>query len=79
MRAELKKLGNEHLEEGVKGVECAGGVVAGAHLMEGRAAEGILDLAGRIGAGLVVIGSRGLGPVGRIALVHIQYRFRVRR
>ena len=68
MRAELKKLGNEHLEEGVKGVECAGGVVAGAHLMEGRAAEGILDLAGEIGAGLVVIGSRGLGPVGRIAL-----------
>jgi nucleotide-binding universal stress UspA family protein len=79
MRAELKKLGNEHLEEGVKGVECAGGVVAGAHLMEGRAAEGILDLAGHIGAGLVVIGSRGLGPVGRISLVHIQYRVRVRR
>jgi nucleotide-binding universal stress UspA family protein len=34
----------------------------------GRAADEILDLAGEIGAGLVVIGSRGLGPVGRIAL-----------
>jgi nucleotide-binding universal stress UspA family protein len=68
MRAELKKLGNELLEEGVKGVEGAGGLVAGAHLVEGRAADEILDLAGLIGAGLIVIGSRGLGPVGRIAL-----------
>ena len=59
MRAESKKLGNEHLEEGVKGVEGAGGVVAGAHLVEGRAADEILDLAGQIGAGLIVIGSRG--------------------
>ena len=59
MRAESKKLGNEHLEEGVKGVEGAGGVVAGAHLVEGRAADEILDLAGQIEAGLIVIGSRG--------------------
>src|SRR5215211_6416409 len=68
MRAELKKLGNELLEEGVKRVEDSGGFVTGAHLVEGRAADEILDLAGQIGAGLVVIGSRGLGPVGRIAL-----------
>jgi nucleotide-binding universal stress UspA family protein len=68
MRGALKQLGNEHLEEGVKGVEGAGGTCAGAHLVEGRAADEILDLAGQIGAGLVVIGSRGLGPVGRIAL-----------
>jgi nucleotide-binding universal stress UspA family protein len=68
MRAESKKLGNELLEEGVKGVEGAGGVVAGAHLVEGRAADEILDLGGQIGANLIVIGSRGLGPVGRIAL-----------
>jgi nucleotide-binding universal stress UspA family protein len=68
MRAELKKLGNELLEEGVKRVEDSGGLVSGAHLVEGRAADEILDLAEQIGAGLVVIGSRGLGPVGRIAL-----------
>src|SRR5215211_1287345 len=68
MRAELKKLGNELLEEGVKRVKGAGGLVTGAHLLEGRAADEILDLAGQIGAGLVVIGSRGLGPVSRIAL-----------
>ena len=68
MRAESKKLGNELLEAGVKGVEGAGGVVAGAHLVEGRAADEILELAEQIGADLVVIGSRGLGPVGRVAL-----------
>src|SRR5215216_7812882 len=68
MQRELKKLGKELLEEGVKGVEDSGGVVTGAHLLEGRAADEILDLAEQIGAGLVVIGSRGLGPVGRIAL-----------
>jgi nucleotide-binding universal stress UspA family protein len=66
MRAELKKLGNELLEEGVKRVEDSGGLVSGAHLVEGRAADEILDLAEQIEAGLVVIGSRGLGPVGRI-------------
>jgi nucleotide-binding universal stress UspA family protein len=68
MRAELKKLGNELLEEGVKWVEDSGGLVTGAHLVEGRAADEILDLAGQIGAELIVMGSRGLGPVGRIAL-----------
>jgi nucleotide-binding universal stress UspA family protein len=68
MRAELKKLGNEILEEGVKRVEDSGGLSTGAHLVEGRAADEILDLAGQIGAGLIVMGSRGLGPVGRIAL-----------
>jgi nucleotide-binding universal stress UspA family protein len=68
MRAELKKLGNELLEEGVKLVEDSGGLSTGAHLVEGRAADEILDLAGQIGARLIVIGSRGLGPVCRIAL-----------
>src|SRR5918996_5387794 len=68
MRAELKRLGNELLEEGVKRVEDSGGIVSGAHLLEGRAADKILDLAGQIGVGLIVMGSRGLGPVGRIAL-----------
>jgi nucleotide-binding universal stress UspA family protein len=68
MRAELKMLGKELLEEGVKRAEGSGGIVTGAHLVEGRAADETLDLAGQIGAGLVVMGSRDLGPVGRIAL-----------
>ena len=68
MRSELKKLGNKLLEEGVKRVEEAGGRLSDAHLVEGRAADEILDLAEQIGTDLVVIGSRGLGPVGRISL-----------
>jgi nucleotide-binding universal stress UspA family protein len=68
MRSELEKLGNELLEEGVKRVEDAGGLVTDTHLVEGRAADEILDLTGQIGADLVVIGSRGLGTVGRIVL-----------
>jgi nucleotide-binding universal stress UspA family protein len=68
MRTELKKLGNKLLEDGVKGVEESGGRLTDAHLVEGRAAHEILELAEQIRADLVVIGSRGLGPVGRIAL-----------
>jgi nucleotide-binding universal stress UspA family protein len=68
MRSELKKLGKELLEEGVKRVEESGGRVTGSHLVEGRAADEILDHAEQIEAGLVLIGSRGLGPVARIAL-----------
>lgn len=67
-RAEFESIGRERLEEGVKEVEDAGANAVEAHLVEGRAADGILDLAEEIGAGLILIGSRGLGPVGRIAL-----------
>jgi nucleotide-binding universal stress UspA family protein len=68
MRAELKKLGNEILEEGVKRVEVSGGFVTGAHLVEGRAADEILDLAGQIGAGLIVIGCQGGGRPRGVSL-----------
>lgn len=68
MRAELKRLGEELLAKGVRQVEEAGGRIAEAHLVEGRAADEILHLAEEIGAGLIGIGSRGLGTVGRIAL-----------
>ena len=68
MRAELKRVGQELLEKGMKQAEEAGRRVANAHLVEGRTADEILRLAGEIGAGLIVIGSRGLGTIGRIAL-----------
>ena len=68
VRAQVKKRGQKILDEGVKRVEESGGRLADAHLVEGRDADEILDLAERIGADLVVIGSRGLGLVGRIAL-----------
>ena len=43
----------------------AGAIAAGAHLKRGRAAETITDVAQDLGAGLIVMGSRGLGGVRR--------------
>jgi nucleotide-binding universal stress UspA family protein len=40
MRAELKRLGQELLEEGVAEARRAGANVAGVHLVEGRAPDG---------------------------------------
>jgi nucleotide-binding universal stress UspA family protein len=68
MRAQLKGLGEEILHNGAKQVEEAGGRVSEAHLVEGRAADEILNLAREIGAELLIVGSRGLGTVARIAL-----------
>jgi len=49
-------------------VEAAGGAASGAHLERGRPAETISDLAEELKAGLVVVGSRGLGPVMRLVM-----------
>ena len=60
------------LEDQVKRIEAEGGNVAQAHLRLGRPAEGIItvaeeiiSLAEEIGAGLIVVGSRGLGGIRR--------------
>jgi nucleotide-binding universal stress UspA family protein len=55
----------EVLQEEVEKVRSAGGTVAGEHLIEGRMAPGIVGLAEEIGAGLVVVGSRGRGGIRR--------------
>jgi nucleotide-binding universal stress UspA family protein len=54
------------LDEQVRRIEQAGGTVAEAHLVVGRPADAILDLGERIGTDLIVVGSRGLGPVKRL-------------
>jgi len=54
-------MSRELLDEQVKNVEEAGGTVAGAHLREERPAEEIIALAEELGAGLMVVGSRGRG------------------
>ena len=46
-------------------VKAAGGTVAGAHLRMGQVALEIVALAEELGAGLMVMGSRGLGGVRR--------------
>src|ERR671917_1277750 len=55
----------EVLEVEVGKVRSAGGTVVEAHLIEGRIAPEIVALAEEIGAGLVVMGSRGRGGVRR--------------
>jgi nucleotide-binding universal stress UspA family protein len=54
------------LEAQVGRIEQAGITVSKAHLATGRPADAILDHAERIGVGLIVVGSRGLGPVKRL-------------
>lgn len=62
----IKNEAQEILDEQVRRVEQAGGKVAGAHLMTGqRKDQAIVGLADRIGAGLIVMGSRGLGGLRR--------------
>lgn len=56
------------LDAEVGKIEDGGGEVTEAHLLTGAPVEEILDLAEGIGAGLIVMGSRGRGPLGRLAL-----------
>lgn len=60
------------LDDQVRQIEAEGGNVAQAHLRLGRPEEGIITvaeeivrLAEEIGAGLIVVGSRGLGGIRR--------------
>ncbi len=54
------------LEEQVGMIRDAGGNVAGAHLKDGHPADEISALAQELEAGMVVVGSRGAGPVKRL-------------
>jgi nucleotide-binding universal stress UspA family protein len=56
------------LDEQVKRIKGAGGTVTQAHLRLGRPLHEILAVAEQIGAGVVVIGSRGLGGLRRALL-----------
>jgi nucleotide-binding universal stress UspA family protein len=51
------------LDEQVQRAREAGGEVAGAHVRLGRPDAEIVGLAEELGAGLIVLGSRGLGPL----------------
>ena len=55
----------EVLETEVQKVRSGGGTVAEGHLIEGRVAPEIVALAEEIGAGLIVMGSRGRGGIRR--------------
>lgn len=66
VRTELKRRGQEVLDQQTERIEETGVRVADAHLRTGHTADEIVDLAERIGAGLIVAGSRRLGPMGRV-------------
>lgn len=61
----------EVLFEQLDTVEAAGGAASGAHLRRGRPVEVIADLSEELEAGLVVVGSRGLGTVNDRAARHL--------
>jgi nucleotide-binding universal stress UspA family protein len=68
VKRELRRRGQEVLDEQVEKIEAAGGEVERAHLRGGRTSNQVIALGQEIGAGLIVVGSRGLGTVGRILM-----------
>lgn len=56
------------LAEQVDAIEAAGGAVAQQHLLHGPTIDALLDTCEELQPGLLVMGSRGLGPVGRAGL-----------
>jgi nucleotide-binding universal stress UspA family protein len=66
--AQLERKARNVLDKQAKKIEAAGKTVTEAHLRLGRAPHEILAVAEQIGAGVVVIGSRGLGGLRRAFL-----------
>ena len=63
---QLEREAQQLLDEQLRRIEQAGGgTVKEAHLKLGRADEEILEVAEEIGAGLIVMGSRGRGRITR--------------
>ncbi len=62
---ELEKRAQSLLDTQVEKIEAAGGAVAQAHLRIGRPDAEIATLAEELGAGLIVVGSRGLSGLRR--------------
>jgi nucleotide-binding universal stress UspA family protein len=65
MEREIEQQGRKQLDAEVEKGRSAGGKVAEAHLRVGAAATEIVALAEDIEAGLIVMGSRGLGRIRR--------------
>ena len=74
VRTELKRRGQEVLDEQTERIEETGVRVTDTHLRTGHTADEIVDLAERVGADLIVAGSRSLGPVGRVLVGSVSAR-----
>jgi nucleotide-binding universal stress UspA family protein len=68
VKRELKRQGQEVLDEQVKKIEASGVTVTQAHLRGGRTSDEVIKLSEELEVGLLVVGSRGLGTVGRILM-----------
>jgi nucleotide-binding universal stress UspA family protein len=69
---QLRREAQHILDEQVRKIEEAGGTVAVAHLkMDEKRDEAIVHLAEDIGAGLIVMGSRGFGGLKRALLGNV--------
>jgi nucleotide-binding universal stress UspA family protein len=62
---EHEKESQQLLEKQVERIKGSGATVAQAHLRMGRADEEIVELAQSMGAGMIVMGSRGQGRIRR--------------
>jgi nucleotide-binding universal stress UspA family protein len=63
--ARLEQRERRTLEDVVEKIEASGGEVEGSHLTSGRPDAEIVTLAEQIGAGLIVMGARGVGGIRR--------------
>ena len=68
VKRELKRQGQEILDEQVERIRASGGGIAKAHIRKGRTSNEVIALCKEIDAGLLVVGSRGLGTVQRILM-----------
>jgi nucleotide-binding universal stress UspA family protein len=66
--SENRREAKEMLEQQAKRIEESGGTIKETYIREGRAAEEIVEVAEEIGAGLIVMGSRGHGRLRRALL-----------
>jgi nucleotide-binding universal stress UspA family protein len=63
--ARLEERERKTLEDVVEKIEASGGVVEGSHHKAGRPEAEIVAMAEEIGAGLIVMGARGVGGIRR--------------
>jgi nucleotide-binding universal stress UspA family protein len=71
-REDLRREAQEVLDEQVRKIEASGGEVAIAHLkLDEERDEAIVHLAEDIGAGMIVIGSRGFGGMKRALMGNV--------
>jgi len=68
VKRELRRQGQDILDEQVEKIRASGGEVTKAYLRKGRTSNEVITLCKEIDAGLLVVGSRGLGTVRRLLM-----------